>query len=392
MKPYTEYYDWYFMLLEVAYFVVFAALLWTFSSRMLKQVRAQYTTVCAFAVFVLLTKIAAFSGWFPYFPDTQGFAMLIEDSEHSSQSLGVKLYYVVSTPLRLLALNQIELYLVVQQFLFMISIILVWKSWTIHANASDYNPGRYGVFVLMMVLYPSIMMFVAVPLREFLMVFGFSLFLYGLTQYLHFQKMTWLLLGSVLTIFIRPQLVVLYPLLVVVAKQKNYFKLVALGFVLLILVVPLFEAITGYRFTPEFFAFLRERGTTYYAESGMTYGAVEWNSYFDMMLDLPSLFLQFVLSPLPILHNLNPLNLRMMFIDLIFVLFVFWGVLWCKLSVTSPYLKMFLLASLIFSVWEFYIGGAVRHRMPLIIMIMPIACCYYTRLAERIVSKMRIGH
>lgn len=377
------------MLLEIFYFIGFSGILWLIAKQLLRDKQTQIITLCGFAIFVIYSKISAFSAWFPYFPDTQGFARLVEDADYHSSSLGVQLYSIVILPLRWLSFHQLELYLITQQFLFAISIIMVWKAWVIHAGAMKYRPGHYGVFMLLMVLYPSILMFISVPLREFFMVFGFSLFLYGVAQYIHFGKMKWLVIGSVLTIFIRPQLVILYPLLVVAAKQKNYLKLGLIGIVLLILVIPVFELLTGYRFTPEFFAFLRERGTTHYAESGMTYGSVTWQSYFDIILDLPGLTLQFLLSPLPILHNVNPLNLKLMLLDLVFVLAVLWGALWNNLSLSSAFLKMFLLASVIFSIWEFYIGGAVRHRMPLVIMIMPLAACYYSKVVEKLTSKVR---
>lgn len=389
MKPYVEYYDWYIVLIEAIYFLGFSSILWIFSGRMLPDKNSQLLSICAFAVFVMFSKVAAFLPWFPYFPDTQGFAMLIEGDGLVSHSLGVRLYYIVSTPLRWVSVGQLELYLMTQQLLFVLSIILVWKAWLIHCSAFNYKPGRYGIYVLMMILYPSIIMFITIPLREFLMVFGFSLFLYGLTQYLHLKRIKWLIIGSLLTIFIRPQLVILYPLLFVVAKQKNYIKLLILGGLLLILLAPLFELVTGYKFTPEFFAFLRERGTSHYAESGMTYGSVVWHSYLDVLIDLPALTFQFLLSPLPIMHTANPLNFATMLLDLGFVLVVFWGVFRVKNAVSSPYLKMFFLASIIFSIWEFYIGGAVRHRMPLVIMLIPLAACYYSCVAEKIVSRVK---
>jgi hypothetical protein len=391
MKPYVEFYDWYIVLLEGLYFLGFSSIVWMFSGRLLLDKSAQFLSICAFAVFIIFSKVAAFLPWFPYFPDTQGFAMLVEGGNYINNALGIKLYYIVSSPLRWVSFEQLELYLITQQFLFVLSIILVWKSWLIHSDACNYKPGRYGLFVLLMILYPSILMFVTTPLREFLMVFGFSLFLYGTAQYLHMKRIKWLIIGSLLTIFIRPQLVVLYPLMLVVATQKNYVKLFVFGSLLLISLAPVFEWVTGYEFSPEFFAFLRERGTSHYAASGMTYGSVVWHSYLDVLIDLPLLTSQFLLSPLPIMHTANPLNFTVMLVDLFFVLFVYWGVFRIKVSVSAPYIKMFFLASIVFSVWEFYIGGAVRHRMPLVIMLLPLAACFYSSVAEKVVRKVKIN-
>ena len=386
MKHYSDFFDWQYALAEPFIIAVLLSLTWFISGRMLLTKSAQLAAVSALVFLILMTKLAAFSGLLPYFPDTWGFARLVEESHVESSSLGVRLYFWVSAPLRLLAVGQIELYLIIQQFLFVISSLLIWQGWKIHCQHLSIPTGSVSVFLLLVVCYPSTLMFITVPLREFLMIFGFSLFLYGLAIFMHQGKLKWLLIGCLITILIRPQLVLLYPPMVLIAKQQNIAKLAFIGVLLLIAVIPVFELITGYHFSPEFFSLLRERGTGHYADSGMTYGAVTWKSYFDIILDLPGLLLQFVLSPLPILHNVSPLNLKTMLLDLFFVLLVLWGALSIQFRYSMPYLKMFLFASVLFSVWEFYIGGAVRHRMPLVLMLMPLAACYYSLLISKMLN------
>ncbi|MDC1255995.1 hypothetical protein N8Z89_00345, partial [bacterium] len=169
------------------------------------------------------------------------------------------------------------------------------------------------------------------------------------------------------------------------AKQKSIFKLLTYGALVFPLTILLFTLV-GFKFRVSWFAYLRNAGVKNYGGSGMTYGGVEWNSYLDIFLDLPLLAMQFLLSPLPILHTLNPLNFLTLFIDLIFILFILFGVASIKLRVSITHIKMFVFSIVLFSLWEFFIGGAVRHRFPLVLMLLPLASLYYSSIFESLIK------
>ena len=116
----------------------------------------------------------------------------------------------------------------------------------------------------------------------------------------------------------------------------------------------------------------------------MTYGTVNWTTYFDIVKDLPLLVLQFILSPLPILHNQNPLALKLLLIDVIFVALVLFSASRVKLRFSNIYWANIYSSCRDFSIWEFYIGGAVRHRLPLIIMMLPVATLYLSTVLSKL--------
>jgi hypothetical protein len=225
-------------------------------------------------------------------------------------------------------------------------------------------------------------------LREFIQILGFSIFLYGLAINLKSGKWSWLLVGVVLTLCVRPQMLLIYPILILIAKQKNIFKLMAYGLGVFPLVLLAFS-VMNYHFKVSWFAHFRNVSIDHYASSGMTYGKVEWNSYLDIILDLPVLALQFLLSPMPILHNVNPLTMLMLFLDFIFVSIVLFGALSVKTRVSGTYLKIFIFAITLFAMKEFFIGGAVRHRFPLILMILPLASMYYSHIIAALLQNRK---
>ena len=83
--------------------------------------------------------------------------------------------------------------------------------------------------------------------------------------------------------------------------------------------------------------------------------------------------MQFILSPLPILHTINPLNLFSIFIDSIFCSIIYLMAFVVEWKISKIFIIIFIISSIIFSIWEFYIGGAVRHRMPLVASLLPLA-------------------
>jgi hypothetical protein len=323
----------------------------------------------------------------PFFPDTTKFAQLVETGMHSSPSLGVRLYVIISYPLRLLAFEQIEVFLVFQVSFYFLSILLLWQGWLLHCHHYKIRAGNFQILVILAVLYPSALSFITIPLREFMQVFGFSLFLYGLSHYIYKNSIKWLVVGALLTVFVRPQLVVVYPFLILIAKQYSFLKLFIYGLSALPVAVFLFENVTGYQFSPSFFSYLRNAANDNFGDSGMTYGIVNWQTYFDIIFDLPLLVLQFLLSPLPILHSVNPLNLKLLLVDVVFVFVILLGAFSVKMRFSKFYLKMFICLITIFSICEFYIGGAVRHRFPLIMMLLPLASLFYSEKLSILLRK-----
>jgi len=89
------------------------------------------------------------------------------------------------------------------------------------------------------------------------------------------------------------------------------------------------------------------------------------------------------------MHNINPLTLLAIFIDAIYSIFIYLAVVYAGIKVSKIYLFIFTSSAILFSIWEFHIGGAVRHRMPLVAIILPVASYGFLKLYQDIKGSKR---
>jgi len=326
-----------------------------------------------FIYYTLFFIVSTLLPFVPDLPDTELFASIITQNYFPPhQSLGVRLFYGITYPLRFLSLFRLELFILLQIFIFMLSLMILWKSWQIVLleNNQDIRLGG-TLFLILSALYPSFLLYIPIPLREFFILFGFSIMIYGLVhRYYLGHGVLYILLGSLLLIFGRPQLIVIVIIFLALFQKNRWIKYGLI--VSSIFLIPfIFSTLTSYQFTPEFFAYLRNVSNQRYGT--LAYGVVEWHSYWEIIRDLPLLFLQFILSPFAFLHDKNPFNLLAIFIDALFTVGIYLSVLYAGVKVSKIYLFVFMISALLFSIWEFHIGAAVRHRMPLVTILLPVA-------------------
>lgn len=315
------------------------------------------------------------------FPDSSLYIDLIHGkSAPEDQSLGLRLYAVVTAPLKLISLGYYESYVTIQAFIYVVSIVylrLAFNRFLVRKGLEKTPDDR--VIYLLAALYPSTMMFIATPLREYLLILGVALIFYGLSRnqksashYFH------LVAGFSLVICTRPQLILVLPIIYLINHPERK-KAIAWAIASLFLLPYAFTELTTYQLTPGFIAMLRSSSVDNYIDSGFVYGAVEWQSYFDIIFDLPMLFLQFVFAPLPILIDVNPFGTLTYLLDVVFVIvLIFASIKNAERDVYNS-IAIFFIMAVFFSGWEFYIGGAVRHRMPLVLMLLPLAADMISR-------------
>ena len=127
-------------------------------------------------------------------------------------------------------------------------------------------------------------------------------------------------------------------------------------------------SLTSYKISPEQLSSVRNYRVAKYSGS---YGMVEWSSYADIVKSSPRLIGQFLFSPLPILHDKNALDMKLIFLDALFMLVIWFLILINAKKWVFNYRVWFLLMLIylvLFGIYEFNIGGAVRHRLPLSLM------------------------
>ena len=144
----------------------------------------------------------------------------------------------------------------------------------------------------------------------------------------------------------------------------------------IVLGLMLFAAVLGltnYQISPKKLASARNYRVEKYSGS---YGFVQWNSYTDVALSSPLLVGQFLFSPIAILHDKNPLDMKLIFLDAMFMLGIWLTIILNAKKWFVNYRMWFLLMMIyifLFGIYEFNIGGAVRHRLPLSIMAILLA-------------------
>jgi len=273
----------------------------------------------------------------------------------------------------------VEIFILFQIFIFILSLMILWKSWEIVMRKNNLNSDNSStIFLILAALYPAFLLFVPVPLREFWVLFGFSIMVYGLVRH-YYQDQALLdaglgftVIGSLMLLTARPQLVVIV-IIFLALFQKNRWLKYGLILASFFLIPYLYSTLNDFEFNPAFFRNVRNQAYEHFGASQMTYGYVVWNTYFDILKDLPKLFLQFILSPLPILHSVNPLKLLTISVDMVFSAVIYFFALYAGLKLSKIYLFIFVVSAALFSIWEFHIGGAVRYRMPLLMILLPAA-------------------
>lgn len=380
MDPYT-------IILSLVYLFVLSGILVQFNKH-LKIEFPSRAVVALFIYYYLFFLIATFMPFVPDLPDTSLFSEMIVDNYFPDyQSLGVRLFYSITYPIRVLSMFKLEIFILFQILIFIIALMVLWKSWQIVLlkNGYDKHMGQ-KVYLLLSAIYPAFLLYIPIPLREFFILLGFSIMIYGIVdKYYNHKGISYILLGSLLLLFGRPQLIVIV-IIFLAFFQKNKWLKYSLIFGSLFTIPLLFTSLLSYKFDPEFFAYLRNHGAEKHGLLG--YGIVEWHSYWDIILDLPGLIAQFLLSPFPILHNRNPLSFIAIFTDSIFAFIIYISTLYAGIKVSKIYLFVFAMSAIMFSIWEYHIAGAVRHRMPLIAILLPVASYGLLKFYQDIKAKI----
>lgn len=345
-----------------------------------------YVFVFLLLFYTLFFLFTTYSSIVPNFPDTGLFAKIITENHFPPYSIGAQLFYYISFPIRVISLFSVPSFILSQIFIFIITLMFLWNSFelTLKNNNIDAKTGE-NIFFVLSFFYPSFLLFIPIPLREFLLLFGFSMFFNGLIRnyYSYDKKHLLLIIGSFLILFTRPQFIVIIIILFSVLQKNRKRRYILLG-ISFFLVPLIFTLVTNYTFSPSFFSYLRNSANEQYAESGFVYGIVEWKSYLDIIRDIPLLFLQFIFSPIPILHNIKATSMFAIFTDVVYCSLIYIFTLYAGFKVNKIYLLVFFVVGGIFSIWEFYIGGAVRHRIPIVAMLMPVAAFGISKFINRI--------
>lgn len=348
-----------------------------------------------FAIYHVLVPLDFIFNFVPFLPDSILYNFMFETGlppvNYSKSLVG---FFTIISFLRVLLMHNILAYISFQIFLYFVSVFIILKSWDLlykHQFSNTFNQ----FFLIIALLLPSSLLYNIVPLRECFSTFAFAVTLYYLT--LLFKKSsvinTGFLSGLFMVIFTRMQVAIYFLLSFLglkVAIDKNIGRKFLVTIVGLILFAG-FIAYSNYQLSPEKLQWARNYRVNNYTPS---YGNVSWKSYGDILKSTPTLGAQFLLSPLPIMHNLNPGDFKLALLDAMLVLIILAVVFLNIKNIVKNHLYWFLLILfylILFGIYEFGIIGAVRHRLPLTILLIALAANQLTTLFTKHIKETEVA-
>ncbi len=313
----------------------------------------------------------------PYFPDTDFFYSILKTGEVNKEFLGFKIAFkYLIVPIYWLSFKSIFNFFLFNFLIFQIGFLFIIRAW--FNLYKDLNPKLLKFYMVFVTFFPTVIIFTITPLREAYMILSFGLFIYAMSKS---NAKFALVISILMTLMFRYQLVIFYLFVFIVIyfyKSGNYKKLWKMA----LLFFPIFFAldfvlrsILNIPISPISLAAFRNYQRQEYLESGATYPIVNWTNWFDVILDIPALFFQFLLSPLPIIVSVDFWNKYAYLIDGLFVLTVMFVILLKFKHLFFKYRLWFLIIIafvLLNSFFEFHFYGAVRHRLPAVLLLIPI--------------------
>lgn len=337
-----------------------------------------YVAISGWFFRVLIGFLAPLLSFFPSVTDANLFSKIISENFYPDyQSTGVKVFFYMTYIVRLLSLWDIQIFVLYQVFLYALSLLIILYAFELWINSKGelVNSNTKIFYIFLSAIYPASIMYISVPLREFLIVFAISIFTLGSVKWLISKKdVGVLLLGTVIVLAVRPQLLpALLLSLFLIRFSFNIYN---------VLIITIMPALLIYIFSVVFFDISPERLSAIRATwSEMhaieVYGIFNWHSWIDVVMDYPLLLLQYLLSPIPILHQKDVFSMVAALFDIVFLVPVYLCVMCLtikrnKILIGSPFMVISLVTILLSALWEAYIGGAVRHRMISMLLLLPL--------------------
>jgi hypothetical protein len=342
-------------------------------------------------------------GFLPFFPDSAEFRLALETPPSKlEEEFGSvhRSFSWLNAPIRFFGGTAIS-FVVLSSVMFALGAALVWRAWVQFSNYK-FDETHHIVFMIVVVFWPSSLIYIPAILREGQVLFFWGLFMYSAVlltnsiQWIGGWTCVSIAIGG--TLLMREELIPVMLIFIGVLigidriNENGLIYTLSIGVATissLFLVMSTFSL--QYLISPDQLADVRNARVNNYSSSSTYMGDVQWQSWLDVITDSIPLTIKFLLSPLSINHSLKWFvpTLDAMFVLFVIVLVGFWttksalqdrheSVIWVFATVIIAFG---------FGLVEFHATGAVRHRMPVILLLIPIAS---TACGEYILKRFRI--
>lgn len=297
---------------------------------------------------------------------------------------GARLYtYFIIVPIYLIFFEYAPLVVLLNLFILTLAIMLLARvAFTMYPKK-----GIQSVVYILAMLYPALTVYNLVLIRDAFAILGLAIFIYSLTnlykRQFKFIYVLQMLLGIVLIIGLRPQNapVTLFIIIIYFLRNKKIkvsykaFSIGLLAGILLILSQSSYLRFLG-SINPHYLSAYRRSQIAYLPDVYLP--NLDYSSWIDVALNVPVLFFYYIFSPFPwVSGNYNHL---LAVVDSIFCigLIIFTIVGYCVGRSENKNIKRILMLFIVMSITayslvEVYFGGAVRHRIQQLILVIPFA-------------------
>lgn len=371
------------ILLAVAFAIILLLFLLLYASFLnIKHVFSLFLLGFGFSCYAILFLFDIHLNIIPFNPDINIYTKIFNNPSYyylNESMMALKSFALFCILIKPFLFNSILNYTLLHIFIFFIACVHFVAIFS-HFYSRNSNPNFQSFYFLVIAFLPSGLLFITQPIRDAWLVFGFSLFIYGLFYLSNvFIKYFVILSGFLVSFWVRPQIFI-FEFIYLLSFHFFRFKhkiILGLLFVMLIFSAsPIITSLTHVKLNPSYLAYFRQENIVKHGDNLNVYGSYSWSSSTDLVSDGPLLFFQFLLAPLPIVWTGNFTNMILASLDAFIIVFLLLVILFHFKQVLMHYflwLACIIMFFAIFGLVEFHITAALRHRLPGTIMLITLA-------------------
>ena len=343
-----------------------------------------------FGLAISLTKVKDFP------PDTLIYALVIDDfTNYDQSSYGVKFHSLINYFTFKLCLGYPIVFITFSTFYYFLGMIFIWKAYQVCYQSKRNS---FSLYLLIFSIYPAALIIIPTLLRESstILYIGYCMFI--ISKFSSGKNVRPLELIIFLMGFLSlcaTRLILGFSLLAVICATWLIKNLRPSKLAYLIIIVALSALALNYIATSfyqvdlsfEWVANFRSKYSEYGVEAFGT--NLEWTTNLLKLKNTISLSIQYLLSPLPILVDSNVMFRKTIpTLDAIFIVFITLLVFTQKnLRIQGLWILWILFFLVPSALMETNISGAYRHRMNVVVLLLPMFTSVVTSICKKLILK-----
>ena len=362
--------------------------------------KSRLALLAPISVYVLVYVIDIATHVMPSFEDESKYISTLQAGTTIGEFSGVvQEFYIFVSPIRIIR-GGVPVHIVLSAVGFVLGAALIQQAWTL---ITDRQPTVLERVILsgFLLFWPAAIMYLSGVLREGYVMLVWGAALYGMavvaTDTRNLEGSAILIVATVCVFFLRKELlpaIVIFAAVVIAWQYRSHIRYIVVVMFPTIVVTYFAAKRLGYAylFDPDRIQNLRNARTAGLSESA--YGtSVSWDSWVDIAVQSILFAILFLTSPST--TTSQPLVRFIASADAVFVIVVFAiAVAWCVFQWYNGefagvgWMVAVVFVTLGFGLFEFHITGAVRHRMAVVVCILPLSAAGLARVITYVTDEL----